>query len=449
MPSSSPSRNWFEWQEESFRRRRTSGQSARDEERLVLTAAGCKQQVAAQASNRLATVHLGPEHFTTNNSSLPLSPLGHPNQISLEIQLCSSLKPTTGGRTNEAFEAFGEALPTRLFVANAANGRIREEDFFSNQQAIGKLAEPPTEKVMKLNANRDLSAPDEAWPRKFSLTEWDDFMSHINPIDASNWASTSLTGKVISIFRSPLLFMTILTVPVVDNEKPKHNWCRLLNSIHCFLVPAALLVSSRWAFDDACYLLCGMPFKLLILLPGLCLALFVFKTTNAHRPPTYHAAFAYVGFVMSVVWVYLLATEIISLLKTVGIIFSMTDTAIGLGVLAWGNSLGDIVANLSLADAGYPRMALGASIGAPLLNLLLGFGLSFTISLRPGESSPIDYSPTITLLCSTLAAILVALMLSTLVPHKRSKKPFGYLLILAYAVYFALALCIECGFLVF
>lgn len=281
-----------------------------------------------------------------------------------------------------------------------------------------------------------------------TLNEWDDFLSHINPIDSRNWQVMSFGGKVVSILRAPLHFAARATVPVVDQDKRINNWCRLLNSLHCITVPLTLTITTRAGSIESSTLF-GIPFPVILLIPGTILATFVLKTTKFNEPPKYHPVFAYFGFIMSILWIYLLATEIISLLKTIGIMFSMSDTAIGLGVLAWGNSLGDIVANVSLADAGYPRMAIGASIGAPLLNLLLGFGLSFTLSLKPGQSSAIQYSPTITLLCSTLAIILISLMLSTLAPPEKSKKPFGYLLIACYGIYFSIAVCLEYGIIKF
>ena len=290
-----------------------------------------------------------------------------------------------------------------------------------------------------------------------SRAEWNHFRSNLNPIDTENWSDSRFSGKVIEILRAPILFITILTVPVVDMDRVNNNWCRLLNCMHCFLIPTAwiMITTLRDTCGDAethetvesCSDHIWPAIRLGLLIAGVLLSIFLFYSTEPFKAPRYHAAFAYLGFVMSVTWIYLLATEIISLLKTVGLMFSMTDTALGLGVLAWGNSLGDIVANLSLAEAGYPRMALGASIGAPLLNLLLGFGLSFTISLKPGQKSTLEYTPTIVLLCSTLITILVSIMLSTLIPSNRSRRPFGFLLISGYVIYFLLAVCLECGIL--
>jgi Ca2+/Na+ antiporter len=50
----------------------------------------------------------------------------------------------------------------------------------------------------------------------------------------------------------------------------------------------------------------------------------------------------------------------------------------GMTVLAWGNSIGDTVANVVVARAGFPEMAIAAAFGGPLFNTVLGVGLSVT-----------------------------------------------------------------------
>ena len=342
----------------------------------------------------------------------------------------------------------------------------RFEESKCNQTLACSLAPPNIQKMDQLHSSGTICVCVAGETRELNeggastsatLDEWDQLLGHLNPFDSIGWTELSLWTKFAQILRAPLLFVTILTVPVVDSEKINNNWCRPLNSLHCFMIPSIVILTTNWSLSDEENGLVDdtqtsrywfiVSIKILMSLPGLLVALMVYKTTQADEAPKYHALYAYFGFAMSVLWIFWLANEIICLLKTVGIIFSMTDTAIGLGVLAWGNSLGDIVANLSLAEAGYPRMALGASIGAPLLNLLLGFGSSFTIQLRPGQSTPFEYTPTVTLLCSTLTIILITLMLSILIPGNRSRKPLGYVLIAAYIVYFILAVCLECGLL--
>lgn len=379
----------------------------------------------------VTSIHLGSDSLKRNT--------GQQTEVPMEHRIYSSISniknaPSGGGHINKAF-----CMDTEFSGSSS--------EVFKKAPGSKQIKSSPFQQVVKIDplANKRFSGGSSN-NNKLTLGEWDEFLSHINPIGSLSWHEAKLTSKIFAIIRLPLFFAALITIPVVDYDRKYNNWCRLLHSIHCITVPLTITLSTN--LGDNIYLF-SLPLPALVILPGILMAIFVMRTTSAFEPPKCQAIVAYVGFVMSILWIYLLATEIISLLKTVGIMFSMSDTAIGLGVLAWGNSLGDIVANISLAEAGYPRMAIGASIGAPLLNLLLGFGLSFTLSLKPGQSSAFEYSPMITLLCSTLAIILLSLMLSTLTQPEKSKRPFGYLLIACYGVYFCLAICLEYGIIKF
>ena len=74
---------------------------------------------------------------------------------------------------------------------------------------------------------------------------------------------------------------------------------------------------------------------------SLLLALVVALTSRS-SPPPYHTAFAFAGFVIAIVWIYAIANELVTLLKAFGVMFGLTDAILGLTVLAWGNSIGDL-----------------------------------------------------------------------------------------------------------
>ena len=63
---------------------------------------------------------------------------------------------------------------------------------------------------------------------------------------------------------------------------------------------------------------------------------------------------------------------------------------LGLTLLAWGNSAGDLVTNLAVAKAGFPGMAIAGSYGGPLFNILLGIGLPMFYSSARYTRSPRD-----------------------------------------------------------
>ena len=78
--------------------------------------------------------------------------------------------------------------------------------------------------------------------------------------------------------------------------------------------------------------------------------------------------FAYLGFVVSVIWIYIVANEIVNLVTMYGVLLNVSNVIMGLTFLAWGNSIGDVVADYTLAKQGHPRMSLSACFGGPLFS---------------------------------------------------------------------------------
>ena len=84
--------------------------------------------------------------------------------------------------------------------------------------------------------------------------------------------------------------------------------------------------------------------------------------TDFQRPPekgVYLVLLVLLGFVSSVMWISAIAEELVSLLNALGLMMSISPVILGLTILAWGNSLGDMVSDVSLARQGYPQMAIG------------------------------------------------------------------------------------------
>ena len=86
----------------------------------------------------------------------------------------------------------------------------------------------------------------------------------------------------------------------------------------------------------------------------------IFFTRFEEPPKGWYLSFLIlVGFVLSVIWISTVANELVSLLNALGLMLNISPVILGLTVLAWGNSLGDLVADTSLARQGYPQMAIG------------------------------------------------------------------------------------------
>jgi sodium/potassium/calcium exchanger 6 len=83
---------------------------------------------------------------------------------------------------------------------------------------------------------------------------------------------------------------------------------------------------------------------------------------------------------MSVVWLDLIANEVVAVLEVFGVMLGVSTSVLGLTVLAWGNSVGDLVADTATAKAGQVKTAIASCFGSPLLSALVGLGIALTIS---------------------------------------------------------------------
>ena len=105
-----------------------------------------------------------------------------------------------------------------------------------------------------------------------------------------------------------------------------------------------------------------VPVWVLLLLVALVLLLCNALCTSFQQPPEkgfYLVVLVLVGYVSSVMWISAVAQELVSLLNALGLMLNISPVILGLTILAWGNSLGDFVSDVSLARQGYPQMAIG------------------------------------------------------------------------------------------
>lgn len=268
------------------------------------------------------------------------------------------------------------------------------------------------------------------------------FLRAVNPIDLEEWKETNWFWRGYQVIKSPVDVMFRLTTPVVDKEKPRDNWCQYLGIVQCVLGPFFSVFAINIAFDK----IAGSNVEVwhITLLAGFLLALIIGFTSRS-TAPKYHSMFAFAGFVISIVWIYIIANEVVSLLKAFGVMFGLSDAILGLTVLAWGNSIGDMIADTSMARRGSPRAGFSAAFGGPLFNLLLGIGLPFTIQILRGGGRAI------TLVCNKMTLVLsvglgISLVFSFLfMPIRKfqATKPYGFFLILMYVVFLSVCIVFE------
>ncbi|XP_068460885.1 mitochondrial sodium/calcium exchanger protein isoform X2 [Clinocottus analis] len=196
-------------------------------------------------------------------------------------------------------------------------------------------------------------------------------LSSLNPVDNRKWRRKSWSWRVVKVLKTPVEVLLLLCIPVVDPDKEDRNWRRPLNCFHLITAPlACVLTFQSGMYGD--YLIQGQfPLWLLILLMGLFLSAIVFCTTTNDCPPKYHPLFALLGFVVSAVLISAAASEVVSLLHMLGVVLRLSNTVLGLTLLAWGNSIGDCFSDITIARQGYPRMAIAACFGGIIFSILI------------------------------------------------------------------------------
>jgi sodium/potassium/calcium exchanger 6 len=192
-----------------------------------------------------------------------------------------------------------------------------------------------------------------------------------------------------------------------------------------------------------------MPVWAVALIIGFALAVACFFTSKHETRPAYHDAFGFIGFVMGIIWIYTLANEIVSLLKTFGIIFNINDAILGLTLLAWGNSLGDWISDTVMAKQGFARMGFSACFGGPFFNLSIGFGGAMMISqITSGDA--IRYGLAMTgvsfALCSFLMlSLCFSLVFVVFIFRFKVQRVYGLCLLIIYISFLIVAVLAACN----
>jgi len=155
---------------------------------------------------------------------------------------------------------------------------------------------------------------------------------------------------------------------------------------------------------------------------------------------------AFYGFIMAATWIDFIADRLVALLDFIGIVLHIPGSIMGLTVLAWGNSVGDLSANLTMARKGLANMAMTACFAGPVFNILLGLGLGFrSLESQTGkDESAVSLSAPIVagfvfifLNCATI------LVVGLFIGKGRIEISYGYVAVTLYAIYVITSITLE------
>lgn len=186
-----------------------------------------------------------------------------------------------------------------------------------------------------------------------------------------------------------------------------------------------------------------MIYFIITLIASLCAGGLVIAFADKGNDPAARLARCFMGFAIAIVWIMAIADEVVSVLQTFGHIFGLSDAIIGLTIFAVGNSMADFVADISVASFA-PVMAFSACFGGPMLNMLLGVGVSGTYLIhQSGEPFSLEFSSTLFVSTIGLLCLLVTTMI--FVPYNDYKlgKRWGIFLIATYLITMVVNIIVE------
>lgn len=268
---------------------------------------------------------------------------------------------------------------------------------------------------------------------------------------------------VLSVLELPLYLPRRITIPVVKEER----WSKTLAVSSAILAPVMLV--AVWGSQLENYMAGGgsrSSTRLYIYLGagfvGLILGFMAFNFTKKTSPPAkeYLLPWLMGGFIMSITWTYLIVEELVSLLVSFGNIFEISPSLLGLTVLAWGNSLGDLISNVTMAlhddgddggtgSGGGTQIAMSGCYAGPLFNTLIGLGLSLVLASWKEYPSPYMV-PRDPYLYQMVGFIIAALLWALVILLKKNMQLDRYLglgLLAIYTCFLVLTFAKALGFL--
>ncbi|KAK4392661.1 Cation/calcium exchanger 1 [Sesamum angolense] len=153
-----------------------------------------------------------------------------------------------------------------------------------------------------------------------------------------------VVSKMLCILELPLYLPRRLTIPLVSEDK----WSKPFAVSSVTLAPIALVLT--WNSDSTKLRALEIGGSV-----GIVCGILAFCTIQSSNPPRKCLLFCWLR----------------------------DESLLGLTVLAWGNSVGDLVANVTMAQKGGPegaQIAISGSYAGPIFNTVVGLGLSLSFS---------------------------------------------------------------------
>mmetsp|Transcript_8483 Transcript_8483/g.31934 ORF Transcript_8483/g.31934 Transcript_8483/m.31934 type:complete len:295 (-) Transcript_8483:538-1422(-) len=228
----------------------------------------------------------------------------------------------------------------------------------------------------------------------------------------SDFLDKALHEKILFVMELPFTICRKLTIPLAADEV----YSRVFLVLSLLVLPLWLCFyydlfdSSVGASESSS----GLPVPILMLLISGPISILVAKTTSSQHPPqpqAYAALVAAIGFVVAATWIDRLADNLVDVLELFGLVCGIPSYVLGMTLLAWGNSIGDLITNVGMAKRGLANMAITACFAGPVFNMLIGLGVGFGLLMKSEEAEEISVRLPPELACGICFGVLNCAML--------------------------------------
>ena len=182
------------------------------------------------------------------------------------------------------------------------------------------------------------------------------------------------TNTCMKVIEVPLTFLRNYSCPMAEHsawDRTRASVLPMTLTISFFYLSGNLTGDGGWFY---------LKFGLFAMIPGLILGTAIrLRTKKTQAPEFLMTLFACICFVMSILWIKFSTDCIMDLLKLFGFVTKLPTSLFGLTILAWGNDLGDMSADVAMTKKGFGEMAITGTMAGPIFNVLVGMGLSMTL----------------------------------------------------------------------
>ncbi|QEU59694.1 hypothetical protein KDRO_C02150 [Kluyveromyces lactis] len=218
--------------------------------------------------------------------------------------------------------------------------------------------------ALNLQLDNGISAePEDQWESKLRVFRY---------LTDPNFVTSKFELAIILI-TTPIVFFLTLIIPLHYSSMSGSNFFKAAYYCQCAFSPFLTLLLVQREFNIWLFAL-GLIVSCILLL-----MFFKWKLTVKEK---YISLF---GFVLSISSISFVVGLVLDILTNWAETFNLSEAILGLTVFAWGNSIGDLVSNVTFTRIGVLEIALGSCFGSPLLYFLFGVGVDGMLVLLQRE----------------------------------------------------------------